>query len=56
MENIGIIFPGIMMILLGIAMGMYISSQILESINCKKRYKEFIKNMENYGKEKETKQ
>ena len=33
MENIGIIFPGIMMILLGIAMGMYISSQIEKHVD-----------------------
>ena len=51
MEEITIFFPGIMMILLGIAIGMYISSQI----KCHIRKNIFNKNVEEYEKKK-TKQ
>ena len=51
MKEITMFFPGIMMILLGIAIGMYISSQI----KCHIRKNIFNKNIEEYEK-KETKQ
>ena len=51
MENIGIIFPLIMMVGLGIAIGMYISSQI----KCHIRKNIFNNNIRNY-EEKKTKQ
>ena len=51
MKEIAMFFPPIMMILLGIAIGMYISSQI----KCHIRRNIFNKNVENYEK-KETKQ
>ena len=51
MKEITMFFPGIMMILLGIAIGMYISSQI----KCHIRRNIFNKNVENYEKKK-TKQ
>ena len=51
MKEIVMFIPGIMMILLGIAIGMYISSQI----KCHIRRNIFNKNVENYEKKK-TKQ
>ena len=51
MKEITMFFPGIMMVLLGIAIGMYISSQI----KCHIRRNIFNKNVENYEKKK-TKQ
>ena len=51
MKEITMFFPGIMMILLGIAIGMYISSQI----KCHIRRNIFNKNVEEYEKKK-TKQ
>ena len=51
MKEIAIFIPGIMMILLGIAIGMYISSQI----KCHIRRNIFNKNVEEYEKKK-TKQ
>ena len=51
MKEIVIFIPGIMMILLGIAIGMYISSQI----KCHIRRNIFNKNVEEYEKKK-TKQ
>ena len=51
MKEIMIFFPGIMVMLLGIAIGMYISSQI----KCHIRKNIFNKNIEEYEK-KETKQ
>ena len=44
-----------MLIGLGIAIGMYIASQISEHIDRRTRHKEFIKNLENIGKPKKTK-
>jgi len=46
MENIGIIFPAIMMVGLGIAIGMYISSQI----KCRIRKSILNKNIKEYEK------
>ena len=51
MKEITMFFPGIMMILLGIAIGMYISSQI----KCHIRRNIFNKNVKEYEKKK-TKQ
>lgn len=51
MKEITMFFPGIMMILLGIAIGMYISSQI----KCHIRKNIFNKNIKEYEKKK-TKQ
>ncbi len=51
MKEIVMFFPPIMMILLGIAIGMYISSQI----KCRIRRNIFNKNVEEYEKKK-TKQ
>ena len=39
------LFTAIMLIVLGIAIGMYITSQISEHIDSKSRYKEFMKNL-----------
>ena len=50
MENIGIIFPLIMMVGLGIAIGMYISSQL----KCHIRKNINMKNLKEY-EEKKTK-
>ena len=47
MENIGIIFPAIMMVGLGIVIGMYISSQIKCHISRRINNKELLKNLEN---------
>ena len=46
MEKIGVIFPAIMMVGLGIAIGMYVSSQIKCHIRAKVNNKELIKNLE----------
>ena len=46
MENIGVIFPAIMMVGLGIAIGIYVSSQIKCHIRAKINNKELIKNLE----------
>ena len=51
MENIGVIFPAIMMVGLGIAIGMYISSQI----KCHIRRNIFKNNVKEH-EEKKTKQ
>ena len=51
MENIGIIFPLIIMVGLGIAIGMYISSQI----KCSIKRNIFNNNMKKYDEEKKTK-
>ena len=48
MENIGVIFPAIMMVVLGIAIGMYISSQI----KCSIRKNIFDNNVKEYDKKK----
>jgi len=52
MENIGVIFPAIMMVGLGIAIGMYISSQI----KCHIRRNIFNNNLNNYHEKEKTKQ
>ena len=52
MEEITIFFPGIMMILLGIAIGMYISSQI----KCHIRRNIFNNNIKKYDEKEKTKQ
>ena len=50
------LFTAIMLIVLGIAIGMYITSQISEHVHRKTRYKEFLHNLENWDNEKkETK-
>ena len=46
------LFTAIMLIGLGIAIGMYIASQISESIERNIRHKKFIKNMEEYDSKK----
>ena len=51
MENIGMIFPLIMMVGLGIAIGMYISSQI----KCHIRQNIFNNNIKKYDEKKKTK-
>ena len=51
MKEIAMFIPGIMMILLGIAIGMYISSQI----KCHIRRSIFNKNLNNYDEEKKIK-
>ena len=51
MEEITIFFPGIMMILLGIAIGMYISSQI----KCHIRRNIFCNNIKKYDEKEKTK-
>jgi hypothetical protein len=52
MENIGVIFPAIMMVGLGIAIGMYISSQIKCHISRRINNKELIKNLDEKEKTK----
>ena len=42
------LFTAIMLIALGIAIGMYIASQISEHVDQKKRYKKFMNDMENW--------
>ena len=51
MKEITMFFPGIMMILLGIAIGMYISSQI----KCHIRRNIFNKNIKEYEQKEKTK-
>jgi len=38
----------------GFALGLYVSSQIMEHITCKTNHKEFIRNMENFDKKKKA--
>jgi uncharacterized membrane protein len=52
MKEIAMFIPGIMMILLGIAIGMYISSQI----KCHIRRNIFNKNIKEYEQKEKTKQ
>ena len=52
MENIGIVFPLIMMVGLGIAIGMYVSSQL----KCHIRKNIMENNLRNYEQKKKTKQ
>jgi uncharacterized protein YxeA len=52
MKEIVMFIPGIMMILLGIAIGMYISSQI----KCHIRRNIFNKNIKEYEQKEKTKQ
>ena len=47
MEEIGIVFPAIMMVGLGIVIGMYVSSQIKCHISSRINNKELLKNLEN---------
>ena len=47
MEEIGIVFPAIMMVGLGIVIGMYVSSQIKCHISRRINNKELLKNLEN---------
>ena len=46
METIGVVFPLIMMVGLGIAIGMYVSSQIKWHISRRINNKELLKNLE----------
>ena len=46
------LFTAITLIALGVAIGMYIASQISEHIDCKTRHKRFMKNLENFDKKK----
>jgi len=52
MENIGIIFPAIMMVGLGIVIGMYISSQIKCHISRRINNKKLINNLDEKEKTK----
>ena len=52
MKEIAMFFPPLMMILLGIAIGMYISSQI----KCHIRKNIFNNNLKKYDEKKKTKQ
>ena len=54
MENIGIIFPLITMMGLGIAIGMYISSQLKEHISSNINRKELLKNINNEQKKRKN--
>ena len=49
------LFATIMLIGLGIAIGMYIASQISEHIDCKTRHKKFMHDMENFDKKNKIK-
>ena len=49
------LFTAIMLIALGCAIGMYITSQISEHIDSKSRHKEFMKNLDNFDKKQKTK-
>jgi len=49
------LFTAIMLIGLGIAIGMYIASQISEHIECKTSHKKLMKNLEEYDKKNKTK-
>ena len=44
------LFKAIMLIVLGVAIGMYIASQISEHIDSSRRHKKFMHDMENYDK------
>ena len=54
MEEIGIVFPLIMMVGLGIAIGMYISSQIKCHIRKSINNKELLKNINNEQKKRKN--
>ena len=54
MENIGVVFPAIMMVGLGIAIGMYISSQIKCHISKSINNKELLKNINNEQKKRKN--
>ena len=54
MENIGVIFPAIMMVGLGIAIGMYVSSQIKCHISRRINNKELLKNINNEQKKRKN--
>ena len=49
------LFTTIMLIGLGIVIGMYITSQISEHIDCKTRHKKFMHDMENFDKKNKNK-
>jgi predicted RND superfamily exporter protein len=49
------LFTAIMLIALGVAIGIYIASQISEHIDCKTRHKKFMHDMENFDKNKKYK-
>ena len=49
------LFTAIMLIVLGVAIGIYIASQISEHIDCKMRHKKFMHDMENFDKNKKYK-
>ena len=54
MIGIGL-FTATMLVALGIAIGMYIASQISEHIDCKTRHKKFMHDMENFDKKNKIK-
>ena len=54
MEEIGIIFPLIMMMGLGIAIGMYVSSQLKEHISSNINRKKLLKNINNEQKKRKN--
>ena len=49
------LFTAIMLIGLGIAIRIYIASQISEHVDQKRRYKKFMHDMENFDKKPKTK-
>ena len=49
------LFTAIMLIVLGVAIGMYIASQISEHIDSSRRHKKFMHDMENFDKNKKYK-
>jgi uncharacterized membrane protein len=49
------LFTAIMLIALGVAIGIYIASQISEHIDCKTRHKKFMNDIENFDKNKKYK-
>ena len=49
------LFTTIVLIGLGIAIGMYIASQISEHIDCRTRHKKFMHDMENFDKKTKNK-
>ena len=49
------LFTATMLIALGIAIGMYIATQISEHVDNKSRHKELLKNLEEWDKKQKTK-
>ena len=49
------LFTAIMLLGVGVAIGIYIASQISESIEQNRRHKQFMKDMENFDKKQKAK-